>query len=393
MRSNPGVILPMTTDPTTTDTVRLYGAAHSLYTGRARSYLIKAGIGYRESGTNTDYFRDTIVPKAGGRLGLPTVELADGWVIRDGAAIIDHFEAAQGHPFRPRTPKQRILSLLFDVIGAEGLLRPAMHYRWNFPDENLALIKRHFEWLMPLVENRAALAEKAANRMRTASEMFGAVPDTFDLVETLYAEVMDRLDAHFAAQPYLLGGKPCIGDFGMIAPLYGHLGRDPKPLSLMQSRASSLFRWVERMNRPETDAWEYSGAFDPPRDDYLPNDDVPGTLIDLLKVLAVDFVPETVAAADFINTWLAEQGDLPAGTEVPRGVGLATFEVRGTQINALAQPYRFYLLKRVQDEYTALVSAERSDVDRMLNACDMAPVLDARLNRSIGRENNLEIWL
>jgi len=72
--------------------VTLYGAPHSLYTGRARSYLVKAGIAYRERFPMTQHFKEQVLPKAGGRQSLPTVELADGTVIRDGAAIIDHFE-------------------------------------------------------------------------------------------------------------------------------------------------------------------------------------------------------------------------------------------------------------------------------------------------------------
>ena len=36
-----------------------------------------------------------------------------------------------------------------------------------------------------------------------------------------------------------------------------HLGRDPKPLSLMQAKATRLFRWVERMNRPDLDVGEF----------------------------------------------------------------------------------------------------------------------------------------
>jgi glutathione S-transferase len=69
-----------------------------------------------------------VLPKAGGRQAVPTVELGDGTVIRDGAAIIDHFEVTSGHAFSPKSPKQRILSRLFDVIGSDGLLRPALHY-------------------------------------------------------------------------------------------------------------------------------------------------------------------------------------------------------------------------------------------------------------------------
>ena len=368
--------------------VTLYGVPHSLYTGRARSYLLKAGIAYREQAPTTPHFRDVVVPAAGGRLGLPTIEFADGRVIRDGAAIIDHFEAASGEAFSPTSPRQRVLSRLLDVIGAEGLLRPAMHYRWNFPEQNLAFLRYHFQLLFPPGPQQAQLADAAADRMRDAARAFGVVPETHAVVEALYADVLDALHAHFVEHPYLLGNRPCIGDFGMIAPLFAHLGRDPAPLALMQTRAPGLLRWVERMNRPEPDLCEFDG----PEDAYLADDAVPETLVAALRVLAEDFVPETLAAAETIDAWIAAQDDLAPGTEVPRGVGFCRFTLRGVEINALAQPYRFYLLARVQDACAALDAADRADVEALLTACGMAPLLDVRLSRGIGREDNLEVW-
>ena len=368
----------------------LYGSSLSLYSGRARSYLIKAGVPYEEVIPGNTHFRQEVLPRAGNRRGLPTLETAEGEVIRDGAAIVDHYEAASGHPHSPTTPKLRVLSRLFDVIGAEGLLRPAMHYRWNFPEQNLEFLRFHFRSLTPPGPKQAKIADDNADQMRAACMAFGAVPDTFELVETLYGELLTKLDAHFAQYPYLLGGRPSVGDFGLIAPMFGHLGRDPKPLSLMQANAIRLFRWVERMNRPDLDAGEFGDEVAA----YFADDAVPDTLTELLQQLAIDFVPETLAAANCINDWLAQQGaELASGSEAARGVGMANFTVRGVAINALAQPYRFYLLQRVQDEYAALSEQERSAVRAMLEACGMAQLLDATLSRRLGRANNLEVWL
>jgi hypothetical protein len=187
---------------------------------------------------------------------------------------------------------------------------------------------------------------------------------------------------------------PSIGDFRLIAPLYGHLGRDPKPLSLMQSKAVHLFRWVERMNRPEPDVGEFmEEGIVMPGDAFAANDEIPETLVDVIRQLAVDFVPETIAAADHINGWLANKDDLPSGTPLERGVGLATFEVEGATINALAQPYRFYLLSRVQLDFDTMAPEEQSQVEQILEQCDLLPVLSARLTRVIGRQDNREVWL
>lgn len=367
----------------------LYGVSHSMYTGRARSYLIKADIPYREQAPNTGHFFNTVLPLAGGRLSMPTLELPDGTVIRDSGAISDYFEAERGHPFSPVTARQRVVSRLFDVIGAEGLMRPAMHFRWNFDAENLTFIMSHMNMITPPGDIGLEMAGKLATQMRKAAVSMGVVPETRGRVEALYEEQLAALDRHFAAHPYLLGGRPCIGDFGLMSPLFGHLGRDPKPLSMMLTSGVNVFRWLERMNRRDADLV----GFECKDETYLDNDDIPDTLMDLLTVMAKDFVPETLAAAEVINAWIAKQDDLPSGTQCRRGVGYAEFNVDGTQVSALAQPYRFYLLKRVQDEYAALDSANKAAVDTLLADCGMAPVLDARLNRDVGLQNNLEVWL
>jgi len=390
----------LTTDPCSSaeQHATLYAVNFSLFSGRARSYLIKAGVPYREVTTSSAHFREVVLAKAGGRHGLPTLELADGTVIRDGAAIIDYFEAKTGHQFSPTTPKQRIVSRLFDVIGAEGMLRPAMHYRWNFPEENDDFLHAEFATGVPGMhkgmpeDERLKRSMGIVNVARQFCVAVGNNPSTKAVVEALYEEFMQKVDAHFAEHPYLLGARPCIGDFGMIAPLYAHLGRDPKPLSMMQARALWLYRWTERMNRPEPNA----GAFEIEDNAYLylPDDQIPGTLIAVLKHMAIDFVPETKAAAQCINEWLDAEGHkLPAGTPAERAVGFSSFQVRSTTINAIAQPYRFYLLKRVQDLYVELGADEQADVKKLLKSCDMEEILDITINRQIGLENNLEVWL
>ncbi len=366
----------------------LYGSPMSLYTGRARSYLIKAGLPYREVPPTSSHFLATVLPKAGGRRSLPTIELSDGTVIRDGVAIVDHFEAERGHPYSPTSPKQRIVSRLFDAIGAEGLLRPAMHYRWNFDAENLEFLRFHFKTVFP--DGREPAADDRMQFIRdVVNPAWGVQPDAIETIETLYTQLLDKLNAHFSEHPYLLGGRPSVGDFGMMAPLYGHLGRDPAPRLLMQTRAVRVFRWVERMNRPEPD----TGEFDDCRDAYVPDDEIPATLIAVLKHLAIDYVPETRAACMAINEWLAAQDDLPPGTTAARGVADATFDLQGIPVTAIAQPFRFHVLRRIQDEFEALAGPERSAVHALLDACDMTDVLHLKLTRGIGRANNLEVWL
>ena len=368
----------------------LYAMPHSLYSGRARSYLIKNGIPFEERSTGHESFKAEVLPKS--KLPtIPTLVTTEGEVIRDGAAIIEHFEAASGRPCQPPGPRQQVISALFDVIGTDGLLRPAMHYRWNFPDDNLEFVRYHFLHSQRDVPEREEKTEAMMNRMRHAAMIFGVTEQSQPVVAALYLEYLDALNMHFERYPYLLGWRPCIGDFGLLAPMYAHLGRDPYPARLMQQRAPAVYRWVERMNREAQDAPEWFNA----GDDFLANDEIPEKLIPVLKVLAEDFVPETLAAAELINSWLdenqSEVGAIAVG-RLAEALGTADFTVRGETITALAQPHRFYLLQRVQDIFTNLSDEKQAEISALLEACGMKSLLAAALSRRIVRSENLEVW-
>jgi glutathione S-transferase len=368
----------------------LYAMPHSLYSGRARSYLIKNRIPFEERSTGHESFKAEVLPKSI-LPTIPTLVTPEGDVVRDGAAIIEHFEAARGRPCQPPGARQQVISALFDVIGTDGLLRPAMHYRWNFPDDNLAFVRYHFLHSQRDVPEREEKTEAMMNRMRDAAMIFGVTEQRQPVVEALYLEYLDALNTHFERYPYLLGWRPCIGDFGLLAPMYAHLGRDPYPARLMQQRAPAVYRWVERMNREDQDVPECFNA----GNDFLANDEVPETLIPVLKILAEDFVPETLAAAELINSWLDEHQPESGAVAVGRlaeALGTADFTVRGETITALAQPHRFYLLQRVQETYASLSIQKRSDIEALLLQCDFQNIIAATLSRRIERCENLEVW-
>ncbi|MDB9805075.1 glutathione S-transferase N-terminal domain-containing protein [Porticoccaceae bacterium] len=370
----------------------LYGITHSLYTGRARSYLIKSGTAFRELSSGHKSFKTEVLPES--KLAtIPVLVTPEGEVIRDGGAIIEHLEKANSRPFQPSTAKQQIVSTLFDLIGTSGLLRPAMHYRWNYLEENSEFLRYHFLHSQPEHPEREAKSEYMMSKMQYAGQLFGVTEETGILVETLYLEFLQALNLHLTEYPYLLGWKPSIGDFGLIAPLYAHLGRDPAPLRLMQQRALRVARWVERMNRADQDAAEFFN----PGDDYLPDDSIPETLVAVLKVLAEDLVPETYAAAAVINQWLAdnqpEPGTSAQGLLGHRMFGMAEFNLRGQSISAVAQSYRFVILQKLQQQYAQWESAQQQEVTDLLQRCGLESLLDIKLDRELGWSENQDVWL
>ncbi len=369
----------------------LYALPHSLYSGRARSYLIKNNIPFQEFSCGHESYKAEIVAEA--KLAtIPVLRTEEGQVIRDGAAIIEYFEAANDRPCLPATPKQQIISGLFDLIGAEGLLRPAMHYRWNFPEENLSFLHYHFFHSQRDHPEREAKTQYMMDKMRYAATVFGVTDDSRELVETLYMEFLLALDKHFEQYPYLLGWKPCIGDFGLLAPLFAHLGRDPKPLQIMQQQAVHVYRWVERMNRSNQDAPECYNA----GSGFLADDQIPDTLLTVLRAAAQDFLPETRAAAQSINGWLADNpavsGDR-ASRYLGQNDGKSHFVVRGQSFETGAQPYRFFQLQIVQDAYKSCDDAERAGIETMLDSCGLQELLTIELDRRLEQRDNLEVWV
>ena len=370
----------------------LYSAPHSLYAGRARAYLIKRRIPFEERSVTHSSFTE-IKPIA--KLPtIPTLVTPNGEVIRDGAAIIDYFESTLGRLFRPVSPLQDIVSSLFDVIGSEGLRRPAMHYRWNFPEENDDFLRYHLLSLFrPDYPDREQKTISVMEMLRTTTKMRGVTTNTKDLVEVLYIELLDALNSHFQHTPYLLGGSPCIGDFGLLAPLYGHLARDPHPAALMKKRAPRVYRWVERMNRASQDAQEYFDC----DTDFLQKNEIPETLIAVLRVLSQDFVPETVASAKFLNLWLSEKNPKTGSPAVfqlgTSPLGSVEFQVRDRPIKAAIEPYRHFQLQRIHQIFDEAEKKMQIQIKQILESCGMADVLNIRLNRPIGRKNNLEVWL
>lgn len=319
---------------------------------------------------------------------MPTIELSDGRVIRDSSAIIDHFENEFDSQFTPSSPKQKAMSLLFNVIGSDGLLRPAVHFRWRFP-ENLPLVLSHFEELTPKDALKRFTVAGRVEQMQDACIKLGVTTDRIEFVESIYVRFLRKLNAHFELFPYLFGGKPSIGDFGLMGPMYAHLSRDIKPLTLMHEHGIHVLRWVERMNRSDP---SFSAAH-APEENYLDNDEIPDTLLEILRHMAIDFVPETKATCDGLNEWIDSQSELVFGTTVERTIdGIANFYVEGTSMSSALLPYRFYLLKRLQDYVAESPAGVKQDLIQLLESVSMLEILETKLSRNIGRANNLEVW-
>ena len=375
----------------------LYAMPASLYSGKARSYLRTHRIEYVERAPGDPRYGAEIEP-AIGRWIIPVLQTPDGAIVQDTVDIIDHLDATVD-PARsayPATPVQRTVAHLLELFGGEGLLRPAMHFRWDFDDVNVPFLAKDFSAALIVGADdatRDAVFAFASERMRSATAAFGVTEELVPAIERSYDEFLTLFDAHLAGAPFLLGGRPTIADFGFFGPLYAHLARDPYPSVLMKQRAQRVWRWVERMHAPVQDASEYGDC----TEDLFADDAMPDTLRALLSYIGDEFLDEAVAQVAAVDAWLAEHPDVVDGEVVlgkpkRRISGTTTFAWRGHDMTVAVVPYRIFLLKRLQDAFGAATADEQATIRSLFTSTGLDPLLDVRPRRWVLRSDNHEVW-
>lgn len=396
----------------------LYAMRSSLYSAKARSYLFKQGIDFVERPPGDPRYAAEVMPKIG-RFIIPVLQTTDGRLIQDTVDIIDHLDSAlpaERSACPPAGSVNRVLAHVLEMFGGEGLLRPAMHYRWNFDDANMPFVANDFGHGLfvqpddgiepgqpsPLGDGtpasdvtvaRMQAFEFVAGRMRKATSLFGVNERTIPSIEESYLRFLHLLDAHFEQWPYLLGGRPTIADYAFMGPLYAHLARDPEPARIMQAEARQVWRWVERMMAPVEDTGEYGdisgGLFE--------DGEVPDTLAGLLTHVAEELVGETVATVEFVDGWLAEnpevsQGDVVGGKATRRSLGTVQWDWRGHRMETNVIPYRLLMLQRIQDSFGELEAPSSDQAARILSDAGLTPLLHAKARRRVARADNREVW-
>ena len=374
----------------------LWGTPHSLYTGKARSYLIKKGLPFRERCPSDPRYKLQVLP-AVGLVTFPVLETPQGQFIQDSTDIVAHLEACHpARPMVPTSPVQRVIAHLLDGFGLEGLLATAMHYRWSYRAEQEDFLRAEFGrglYNGPDRARRAAAGERTMAYMSGALPALGVTPEAIPAIERAYEELLEALDSHFQQYPYLLGFHPSIADFGMMAPLFAHLGRDPVPANLMKQRAPNVFRWVERMNLPTLD----DGEFADQSAQWLPDDAIAASLEPVLALVFQDW--GAILRADMAQyaQWLAAQPDAPEGQvlsadgqrRVHASLGPVQYTWRGANISRASAAHGLWLFDKALADAKNLQGAERERLDLLLARCAGQYFFEMQLPRTIRRQANV----
>ncbi|RJF87914.1 glutathione S-transferase [Oleomonas cavernae] len=373
----------------------VYGAPPSLYTGKTRSYMRKMGLPYVERLPSDPAYAERVMP-AVGKLWLPVLEAPDGTLVQDTTQIIDYLEACEPvASCYPAGPRQLVAALLIELYGDEGLTRQAMHFRWSFPDYNGRFMAMNIGRLFSPTASEDEARAVAAGTMRHLAgylPAIGVTPETIPVVEAQYFDLLAVLDAHFLHHPYLFGGRPSIGDFGLMGPLYAHLGRDPYPAMLMAKHADRVQRWVERMNAQEIDSPEFPGLAPA----FLAGDEIPQSLQALLALVARDYLPELQQSVAMLNDWLTVNAVEEGAPIVPPGtrntLGTIAPVIRGVPHPQRMRHYPLWMLQRVTDAYDRLAAPDRQAVDALFAGVGLGDLPRLRTTRRIERRNHQEVW-
>lgn len=353
----------------------LYGARISLYTGKARAYLNYKRIPYNEVLSSVGVYRKIIIPKTGVRF-IPVVKTPDERYLQDTAIIIEELEKTfPDRPVMPVTPKQKVVSQLFELFGDEWLLMPAMHYRWNKDNGNY--VYENFGGVVvpgwPRFIQRF-IGKKVGAKFKGFVPLLGMSKETISAIEDWYEnDFLMTMDKHFEQYPYLLGGAASIGDFGLIGSLYAHLYLDPYPGEMMKRIAPNVAKWVDRMNKkPDTVG------------QWLEGDEIPDTLVPVIKRLFKEHWPFVTSTVNTIQTWAREN----PGQHIPRIIGKQTFTMGDVEGRKAVTSFTQWKAQRILDSYNAFIGEDKQTLDAFLQDVGGFEGMQLSIDKRMVRKNN-----
>ena len=377
----------------------LWGTPHSLYTGKARSCLIKKGLAFVERcPSHTDY--KTRVRAAVGMVTFPVLETPEGQFIQDSTDIVTYLDSlddpASETFMTPSTPVQRVVARLIDGFGLAGMLQAAMHYRWSYRDEQELFLQTEFGRGLYAGADREArrnAGKRVMDFFSSSLPALGITNATVPAIEAAYEELLEALDVHFQSYPYVMGWRVSIADLGLIAPMYAHLGRDPYPTAMMKKRAPNVARWVERLQLPNTPDGEYA----PYVADWLADDEIPVTLEPVLTLLFKDWGPQLSADIASYQQWLDAHPQMQAGDLINANdkhmvhptLGMVSYAWRGVQVQRASAVHGLWLFQTAQDTALAMSSDAGQNLAGLLKRTGGQEVMALCLPRAMERRNNL----
>jgi glutathione S-transferase len=237
---------------------RIIGAEMSPYSVKVRSYFRYKAIPHqwvlRNPESQAEFEKHARMPI------IPLVVTPEGTGIQDSTPIIDAMEKLNPLPsVHPDDPVASFISALIEEFGDEWGNKWMFHYRWTRDVDQISSAGRIARMRGPSLEEEKHLALAAQVRARMVDRVWfvGSNAVTAPQIEAGFLDMLGLLDRHLATRPYLFGGRPAFGDFGLWGQIY-EMWTDPTPGALIGGCAPNVVNWVHRMLWPKAE-----GAFEP----------------------------------------------------------------------------------------------------------------------------------
>lgn len=233
---------------------RIFGSELSPYSVKVRSWFRYKGVPHewlpRSKANQAEFQKYAKLPL------IPLVVTPEAVGMQDSTPIIETLEATFPEPATdPAEPALRFLSHLIEEYADEWGNKPMFHYRWAFAADAEDTARRIAEQMLgpdaPEAE-RQQTAVGILERMVPRRAFVGSSDETAGEIEGSLERQLQILEAHLATRPYLFGGRPCLGDFGLFAQLY-ECSTDPTAGALMRDMAPRTLEWVGRMLDPKVE--------------------------------------------------------------------------------------------------------------------------------------------
>ena len=345
---------------------KFYGWQASYFAGKARGYIKYKQLNFEEKEISLFDFKK--ISKTTQRAAMPAIESKDGEWFCDTPLIMEEFEKRHPTPsILTKTPVQTFVAELLQNWFDDMWLPVALHTRWSY-NENWESLNRDEggKALLPFAPKfiRNRLVDKFfKQKMSQHLPNQGIVPESIPLLEKWSLNILDLLEQHFAQQGYLLGGRPTVADFALFGPMFGHLNRDPWPKREWLDPRPNLQKWVEKMTRGDQTSKK-----------LYPNDEIPPTLMPIVKIVFKEFLPLMQDTANEIKQMVKDKG-LESGRSLPRTTQKMNFKMLDGTYCRGSFTYSVWRMQRIQNMLKDISEQDKESLSTWLTEQGQADFL------------------
>lgn len=231
---------------------RLMGLQPSPYTKKVESYFKFKNMEYQW--LSRSFANEKLFAKHANVALIPLLFFPSGETLQDSTTIIERLEKENPTPsIHPDDPGLWFVSCLFEEFGDEWCNKLMFFQRWFYAADAKATSKRLADelldgkWWAGIA--KPVFQKLIVRRMVPRLSYSGGTKQNIPQLKASFENLSALLNVHFEQRSYLLGERPCFGDFGLWCNLY-QAWTDPTANTYLEEHAPALVAYLKRMLSP-----------------------------------------------------------------------------------------------------------------------------------------------